>query len=178
MSSSEQVWLQWWSPDITGGGAGPGGPTSDVWGEAGLGRSLYSEVKCIIGNGHMPPLGTERQSWMKTLLSFNFFSGSQYDHLGSHIFYRPQMKLREGNVFTGVCLQWVGMSPVMTANLFNDLFTLPGATWAPCRLLDLLLILILKISWFPAWQHVSHHAVYRSCQNVIARLQVKCATET
>ena len=40
--------------------------------------ALYSEVQCIMGNGHMPPLvqlPTDRR--LKTLLSRNFVGGRQ-----------------------------------------------------------------------------------------------------
>ena len=52
-SSSEQFWtgFQSWPPDVTSRGV----PVREVpWGD------LYSEVQCIMGNGHMGPLWTDR----------------------------------------------------------------------------------------------------------------------
>ena len=36
------------------------------------GRAMYSEVQCIVGNGHMGPPCTDRQTRVKTLPSGNF----------------------------------------------------------------------------------------------------------
>ena len=43
---------------ISTGGCGRGVPMSDVWGQGGVGRGLYSEFQCIMDNGHMvtPPM--------------------------------------------------------------------------------------------------------------------------
>ena len=56
---------------MSGDGLGPGGPMSDVLG------TLYNEVQCIIGKGHMgtpspPPVDRHTHTYVKTLPSRNF----------------------------------------------------------------------------------------------------------
>ena len=82
-SSSEQVCtgLQWWAPDVTSR-RGQGTWCSDVlrghvwcWGTGGL----YSEVQCIMGNGHMGiiiPLWTDRHDWNHYFLSTSLAGGN------------------------------------------------------------------------------------------------------
>ena len=53
---------------------GPRSPMYLVW--RGLEGVLYSEIQCIMGNGHMGTTPwTDRQTPMKALLSHNFIGG-------------------------------------------------------------------------------------------------------
>ena len=61
-----------------GGGAGTGGGLyNEVPCQEGVGTgALYSEVQCIMGNGHMgPPFSDNRQTRLKTLPCRNFVNG-------------------------------------------------------------------------------------------------------
>ena len=74
MNKFEQASRCWW------GGRVPGGPMSDVGGRSrAVVGSLCSEVKCIMGNGHMetPSNPVNRQTRTKTLPSRNFVGRRQ-----------------------------------------------------------------------------------------------------
>ena len=56
--SSEQVRAVGWSQ---------GGPCTVRYGEKGLGTFLYSQVQCIMSNGHMDPGQNDEQTRLKKI---------------------------------------------------------------------------------------------------------------
>ena len=70
---------------LADGGQGLGVPCLMSWGGLGL-RALYSQVQCIMGNGHMgtPCKQADRQTWLKTLPSHNFIGGGNNTKISNY----------------------------------------------------------------------------------------------